>query len=59
MTERADGDEQQLRGGVANAGSVTRQNDHVLRPSTAHTGVNGSTPTTTDCLQRWHELRPR
>lgn len=31
------GDEVVLHGGVANAGAVTRQGDHVLRPSNAHT----------------------
>src|SRR6476469_9497700 len=30
-------EEQQLAGGVANAGSVTRVGDHVLRPANAHT----------------------
>lgn len=29
-------DEEELAGGVANAGSVTRVGDYVLRPSTPH-----------------------
>lgn len=33
------GDESVLHGGVANAGAVTRQGDHVLRPSNAHTAT--------------------
>ena len=31
-------DEQQLQGGIANAGQVVRVGPHVLRPSSPHTG---------------------
>jgi len=40
MTEHASGiGEELLHGGVANAGAVTRQGDHVLRPSNPHTAT--------------------
>ena len=40
MTDHDRGfDEELLHGGVANAGAVTRQGDHVLRPSNPHTAT--------------------
>lgn len=40
MTEHARStDEELLHGGVANAGAVTRQGDHVQRPSNPHTAT--------------------